>query len=444
MGCLHGMRFLSISWIILGHTYLNTNYVIQRGLRKGLEFQKDFFFQAVVNASVAVDTFFFIGGLLVCYVTVKLVRDAHKPFNLILYVFHRLFRLLPVYIMVIVFIYLAPVMGSGPIYHDTVDGFVEACYKNWWTNILFVNNFINTDQICLPQSWYVACDMQLYIAAIIVILPILRWPWVGLSIATLGIIASVGGTIALTYINDYPPTMLFIHPDAEQRLAYWANAYFKPYSHAGPYCIGLIVGYILATHPKLKLSKATRIIGWAIATASNMAVLYGVYEWNIGRDPTLIETLLYSGLHRVVWAFGIAWVVINCSIGKGGIVNYILSWKFWIPLGRLTYTIYLIHPIVQIAALGNIRMNVQTSHYFAVWIYFGHLMITIGSAFAASMLVEAPFIGLEKIFLRVIARKPRTTANGHAQMPSGSTTPKSVNSEGSVNRAERIDPVSHL
>lgn len=40
-----------------------------------------------------------------------------------------------------------------------------------------------------------------------------------------------------------------------QRLAYWANSYFKPYPHAGPYCIGIIAGYILATHPKLKFSK---------------------------------------------------------------------------------------------------------------------------------------------------------------------------------------------
>lgn len=34
--------------------------IIAGGLRKVLEYQEDFFFQAVVNASVAVDTFFFI------------------------------------------------------------------------------------------------------------------------------------------------------------------------------------------------------------------------------------------------------------------------------------------------------------------------------------------------------------------------------------------------
>ncbi|KFM57567.1 Nose resistant to fluoxetine protein 6, partial [Stegodyphus mimosarum] len=405
MSCLHGLRFLSITWIILGHTYLNVNFQIFRGLRKATIIQRDFFFQAVVNASVAVDTFFFIGGLLVCYATIKVVKETKKPFNIPLYLMHRLFRLLPVYAMVILFIYLAPILGSGPIWHDSIDMFVDACYKNWWTNILFINNFVNSYEMCLPQSWYIACDMQLYIAALIVLLPILRWPRVGLGIAWMGVVASIIGTAVMTYVYEYPPTMLFVHPDPDQRIAYWANAYFKPYSHAGPYCIGLVIGYLLATRSDLKFSLPVRFLGWCAAIACNMAVLYGVYDWNIGRDPELVETLFYSGFHRVAWTFGLAWVVVNCATGQGGVVNYILSWKCWVPLGRLTYCAYLIHPIVQIAALGNARMNVQTTHYFAVWIFSGHLLITYGSSFAASMLVEAPFMGLEKLLLKRIARK---------------------------------------
>ncbi|PRD25400.1 UNVERIFIED_CONTAM: nrf-6 [Trichonephila clavipes] len=109
----------------------------------------------------------------------------------------------------------------------------------------------------------------------------------------------------------------------------------------------------------------TRIIGWCCAVACNLAVLYGVYEWNTGRDPELVETIFYSSLHRVVWTLGVAWVVVNCANGQGGVVNYILSWKCWIPLGRLTYAAYLIHPIVQVSAVGNARMKIQTAHYFA-------------------------------------------------------------------------------
>lgn len=60
------------------------------------------------------------------------------------------------------------------------------------------------------------------------------------------------------------------------------------------------------------------MFGWAAAIACNMAVLYGVYEWNVGRDPNMLETLFYSGLHRTAWAFGVAWIVINCATKQGG------------------------------------------------------------------------------------------------------------------------------
>ncbi|KAF8782092.1 Nose resistant to fluoxetine protein 6 like protein [Argiope bruennichi] len=93
LSCLHGFRFLSITWIILAHTYLNINFQLFRGLRKAIIIQQDPFFQAVVNASVAVDTFFFMGGLLVCYVTVNVIRETKKPFNIPVYIVHRLFRI---------------------------------------------------------------------------------------------------------------------------------------------------------------------------------------------------------------------------------------------------------------------------------------------------------------------------------------------------------------
>ncbi|GIZ05107.1 nose resistant to fluoxetine protein 6 [Caerostris extrusa] len=63
------------------------------GLEKVRAYAKDFAFQAVINATVAVDTFFCIGGLLVCYLTIKLVKVNGHPFNIKLYIFHRLWRL---------------------------------------------------------------------------------------------------------------------------------------------------------------------------------------------------------------------------------------------------------------------------------------------------------------------------------------------------------------
>ncbi|CAE1236827.1 unnamed protein product [Acanthosepion pharaonis] len=55
---------------------------------------------------------------------------------------------------------------------------------------------------------------------------------------------------------------------------------------------------------------------------------------------------LYTALARTVWALSVGWVIYACSTGYGGFVNTILSWKAFIPLSRLTYCAYLVHPII--------------------------------------------------------------------------------------------------
>ncbi|XP_054710343.1 nose resistant to fluoxetine protein 6-like [Uloborus diversus] len=397
--CLNGVRFLCMSWVVLGHTYLTVNFQMFRGLEKVRAYAKDFAFQAVINASVAVDTFFFMGGLLVCYLTIKLVKQEGHPFNIKLYIFHRIWRIIPVYACVIMFMFLGNLLGSGPLWHDTTDKYITYCYDNWWSNLVFINNFYDAERMCIPQSWYIASDFQLYIAALIILIPLLRWPKVGLSMCVLGIIASVVYSGVGTYVNNYPPTMLFAHPDPDQRNKYWANFYFKPFVHAGPYCIGLLTGYLLATKPKMKIPAAVQVVGWCLAFVFCFSVLYGVVEWNRGVEPSFWEGMLYASLNRVAWTLGVAWMVLCCSTGHGGVINYILTWKAFVPLGRLTFVVYLIHPIVQISAVGNIRTLLQPDHFLAVWVYFGHLFVTYGAAFAGSMLVEAPTLALEKILI---------------------------------------------
>lgn len=397
LSCLNGIRFLCMSWVILGHTYLNVNFQIFLGLEKVRAYARDFAFQAVINASVAVDTFFCIGGLLVGYLTIKLVRNQGHKFSAGLYIFHRLWRILPVYCYVIMFMFLGNFLGSGPIWHDTTHKYIKACWDNWWTNIIFINNFYDAEHMCIPQSWYMASDFQLYIGLLLIILPMIRWPKAGIILSVFTIIASVVYSGLGTYINNYPPTMLFAHPDPEQRVSYWARFYFRPFVHAGPYCIGFLAGYLLATRPNLKIPPFVQVLGWSLAFIFNFSVLYGVVEWNRGVEPAFWSSMLYASFNRVAWTLGVAWIIVCCATGHGGVINYILSWKAFVPLGRLTYVAYLIHPIVQIAAVGNVRTQIQPDHFIAVWFYFGHLCITYMTAFAGSMLIEAPFMALEKI-----------------------------------------------
>lgn len=67
ISCIHGIRALSMVWIILGHTCIIAfKYSDNMELRKVVE--KQFFFQTITNGAFSVDTFFFISGFLVSFI----------------------------------------------------------------------------------------------------------------------------------------------------------------------------------------------------------------------------------------------------------------------------------------------------------------------------------------------------------------------------------------
>ncbi|KFM82905.1 Nose resistant to fluoxetine protein 6, partial [Stegodyphus mimosarum] len=90
-------------------------------------------------------------------------------------------------------------------------------------------------------------------------------------------------------------------------------------------------------------------------------------------------------------------MVIACITGSGGLVNYILSWKVWMPLGRLSFLVYLIHPLVQQSFIAVAKSTEIFSHYTLINEFFAHLCISYLLAFLCAMFVEYPIVALEKI-----------------------------------------------
>ena len=78
LSCLDGIRFLSITWVMLGHTLSaeTRNFPLSNGASFSGIFQR-FEFQAVNNAFVSVDTFFLMSGCLVSYLMLKEFQDVY-------------------------------------------------------------------------------------------------------------------------------------------------------------------------------------------------------------------------------------------------------------------------------------------------------------------------------------------------------------------------------
>ena len=82
-----------------------------------------------------------------------------------------------------------------------------------------------------------------------------------------------------------------------------------------------------------------------------------------------------------------------------GVVNSFLSWKAWIPLSKLTYAAYLIHPILQQIVLGSLTSTIKFTNFLWSELYIGLACFTFGAAFVLSISVELPFVHIEKLLL---------------------------------------------
>ena len=60
------------------------------------------------------------------------------------------------------------------------------------------------------------------------------------------------------------------------------------------------------------------MLGWAVAIASSLAVLYGLCDLPSGKVLTPEVTAFYNTVHRTVWAAGVGWVIFACVTGYGG------------------------------------------------------------------------------------------------------------------------------
>ncbi|PVD22479.1 hypothetical protein C0Q70_18293 [Pomacea canaliculata] len=367
--CIHGIRFLSMTWVVLGHSFLFPLSVavclkqshftsaenVGRFLPTGI---KRWTIQGIVNATVSVDSFFALSGLLVAYLTLKELRKNSGKLNWFMFYFHRFWRLTPAYMLVImVYSCLSSYWGDGPLWPSALPD-RDKCSEKWWTNLLYINNLMSFKETCLAHSWYLANDMQFYILSPLIFLP-------------------------LFYLSDY------------------MDFYNKPYNRMGPYAVGMVAGYILyRTDCRLKINKVINLCAWAVATGCALSVLYGLHGASTGSPMTLATSAFYNAVSRHVWGACVCWVVVACVTGNGGFVNTILSWSAFVPLSRLTYCIYLLHIMIIDLYILDSDTTFYANDVNMVMLFLSVLVVSYMAAVVASLSFEAPMMGLERVLLR--------------------------------------------
>lgn len=99
----------------------------------------------------------------------------------------------------------------------------------------------------------------------------------------------------------------------------------------------------------------------------------------------------------IAWGFALIWITLSCKWGYAKPINDLLSYRPMLPLSRLTYCAYLIHPVTQIVMSFQLKGPVHIQHALVLTIFMGNAIISYTCALVLSLMFEAPVVRMLKI-----------------------------------------------
>ncbi|XP_059617661.1 nose resistant to fluoxetine protein 6-like [Phlebotomus argentipes] len=417
LGCINGIKTLAMVFIISGHAMAfiaggpiqNPDFYLKES-----QALKNAF---LLNSPLLVDTFLLLSGFLFArLLLVELEKRKGKVNFGFLYIF-RYIRLTPAY-MAVLFLYMVLLqkLGSGPLWDARIGLEQERCESSWWINLLYINNYLGTDKLCMFQSWYLATDTQLFILAPLLLYPLWRWRKVGVYLFAASATVSVLIPFVVTYVNNLDPTFLAFAEEITDLSEnyYFINFYIKTHMRATAYIFGLLTGFLVhyMQEENLRLSKTWHCVCWITAVIVGAASMFSIVVfYSPTYETSRVSNALYAGLHRMGWSFFTSWIVFVCVTGRAKPLQRFLGSRVMAPFSRLTYCAYLTNGLVELYLAATIRSPKYLTVLNLLGDALSHTILTFIAALILCLVFESPIHGIEKILLRHDEQKRKRTNN---------------------------------
>jgi peptidoglycan/LPS O-acetylase OafA/YrhL len=381
---LDGIRVWSMSWVIFGHSFI---YFITAGasnMATLMPFMPDapanyhyvvnsFYFLFAEYGFYSVDSFFFLSGFLGSFAIYRQIQKyGNKAISLaVVWIpmsyFSRLLRIMPMMLFTTAIAWqLSDQLPYG--YHVTNRNLqTDACGEEWWSIVFFYQNFTllsdDPHTSCMGQLWYIQVDMQMFMLL----------PWLVLLFQykqLYGFIASFIPTLVCLIIRlyygfyyDFSANQLYpAHPainDGSQN----DDSYMQPWTRMSVYFIGVSTMFLILMIQKKEKEcggdwKFT-LAGWqyflcmfvgGFTLASLVFWPFGDVEHAPNDRWSIDANAVYYALSRPAWGAGLALLTIGMRFKEAtpqlSMIKRYLSLEIYQPIGKLTYTMYLIHMII--------------------------------------------------------------------------------------------------
>ncbi|XP_045494785.1 O-acyltransferase like protein-like [Colias croceus] len=397
--CLDGIRAISMIWVILGHTFTTSNHFVN--LLYILDFLVSENSVWIATGVFAVDTFFLMTGLLLVYTSIGRMKSMQLLKGLHMFYIQRILRLFP--------LLGAIILLEASFFHRITDGpfwmsvatNTDRCRTNWWSTLLYIQNYVHPIETCIEHSWYLAIDMQLHIISPLVLFWVLsgkrKLIWTGLLGGLLAILTA--STIFNFMLNMQSSNASIIR--VEEMDYYMTNYYKNTLTRASPFFYGMILGYILSElkGQKVKIRWYVAGIFWIVSLGMFAVIFYFTYrimqlDWN----NQLFDNL-FNSFSRTIWSLALSWLIFACVHGYGGPINWFLSLPMWKLPSRISYAMYLYHYSILFIAAGTKTEPFYFTPEKALFNTLAHFSFSFLICFALTVVIDAPFSTLTKAAL---------------------------------------------
>ncbi|XP_003249059.3 O-acyltransferase like protein-like [Acyrthosiphon pisum] len=279
--------------------------------------------------------------------------------------------MLPAYCaMMAITAHIIPHLGDGPLWPIKSWGEAEICKNYWWTNLLFISNFVEVDHQCLIMGWYLSCDIQFFVIGVIVVYVYTKNPKYGIALlgTIIGLSISVPFIITLLTGRDgmdkFPSTHLLLI-----RQVLLLKSYRPSYMRASPFFIGLASSFLVEKLKEKKVKFSQTVVHggtFAILSFALWVQFYGVVFYARNRPYYPLEHALYSTIYHCTTAVVSAWVVISYFTSGYGLLEHLFHSRFIAIMGKLAYPILLVNITVMLTSQSSLRLPVYLSPKYAV------------------------------------------------------------------------------
>ncbi|XP_044739900.1 O-acyltransferase like protein-like [Chrysoperla carnea] len=296
--------------------------------------------------------------------------------------------------------------NGGPYWHKQIELHQKNCRNGWW-QLTFINyKNIYPSDICMPQTWYLIADTQLYVVTVLILSSIWLIKGQIKTILSTCLIISVLIPGVITYIYNLGP-MTANYPQSMREFlldnpTYW-HTYFQSYTNASATIYGIICGYIYHTgalkSDLVKKSWFRHLMFWMVfLNVAGFFIFCTILNNNlIALQSNRIFAIIWSATHKLIFVNGTAVLLWGMHNRKEYWIRKILELRVLIVFGRLSFCCYFVHFQLYIMQDAMNYYPRNFNGYTFIVSIMGKLTIAYLFGFILCMCVEYPLSNIYRL-----------------------------------------------